>query len=227
MPTCPNTIPTLTLLSLWKLRDAYCLPWSSTRTAWRRRPSGKLHGAQLRPILLENLEPTVLTPQLYLPVCKCCPRHQSLHILITQHRQSSYPNSRKSLGSTKTGRPWRLVGTPLFMPPPLPSHLSHPSSLPVTIRPIRSEAEVAMPLPPSHWLLKPVRSGLDHPPGPYTLHSTGSSQHTEPSTPRTRLPPSTPQTRFPPHHRHGSLLFLQSFFCCAWHLLFLASLLLH
>lgn len=31
-----------------------------------------------------------------------------------------------------------------------------------------------MPLPPSHWHLKSVQSGLDGSPGPYIVHATGS-----------------------------------------------------
>lgn len=62
-PTASNTISTLTLLSLWKLQDGYCLPWNALEKVRKTGPWEVVWG-QLRPTLLENLKPEVLTLQL-------------------------------------------------------------------------------------------------------------------------------------------------------------------
>lgn len=63
VPTASNTISTLTLLSLWNLQDGYCVPWNALEKV-RKTGLWEVVWGQLRPTLLENLKPEVLTLQL-------------------------------------------------------------------------------------------------------------------------------------------------------------------
>lgn len=107
---------------------------------------------QLRPTLLENLQPEVLTLQP--PVSQCSPRQQPLLIGITQHKRPSSLSARQFLGKIKTGRPWRAVN------PHHPCSSSCMSSLHSQV--CQRETRGHHPISPSHWHFKPVQSGLEY-----------------------------------------------------------------